>query len=297
VEEFRICLPDGSERWISSNGRWINDGTRDARMTGASTDITARMISEHELSEQRSRLAQLSRVGMLGELSGSFAHELNQPLTAILSNAQAAQRFLTHPDPDLLEIGAILDDIVAEDRRAGEVIRRLRLMFSKGEVERQPVVIRDLVSGVMHLLRNDLINRGVIAKIELEADLPVVEGDLVGLQQVLINLVMNACDAMVKTPRSDRQVTLAAITSPHGVELSVSDNGTGIAPEKVERIFDSFYTEKANGMGLGLSVCRTIIRAHGGRLWAANHSPRGAVFRFELPVPSRQGHLPSEARS
>jgi C4-dicarboxylate-specific signal transduction histidine kinase len=218
-------------------------------------------------------------------LAGSLAHELNQPLTAILSNAQAAQRFLAHDQPDLNEVRDILVDIVAEDKRAGEVIRRLRPLLKKGEVQRLPLNVNEVVLEALELVRGDLVNHGVAAQTELAPDLPVLHGDRVQLQQVLLNLVMNACDAMAGAARDDRQITIRTDLAGDGlVRVSVVDSGPGIAPDKLEQVFEPFYTTKPHGMGLGLAVCRTIIMAHGGKLWAANNPGRGASFHFALPA-------------
>ena len=252
-------------------------------------DITARRQSEQEILQQRNELAHLSRVNMLGELSGSLAHELNQPLTAILSNAQAAVRFLAHPQPDLKEVRDILTDIVSEDKRAGEVIRRLRLLLKKGELQPQLLNANDLVLEVLKLVRSDLVNQGVVAHTELALNPPILHADRVGLQQVLINLVMNSCDAMIGTRGADREFTIRTeLAAEDVVRISVSDNGTGIAPEKLEQVFAPFYTTKAHGMGLGLSVCRTIVAAHGGELRAANNPRRGTTFSFTLPVGEKE---------
>jgi C4-dicarboxylate-specific signal transduction histidine kinase len=248
-------------------------------------DITARKRAEAEAVRQRSELAHLSRVTMLGELSGSMAHELNQPLTAILSNAQAAQRFLAQDPIDLDEVRAILADIVEQDKRAGEVIRRLRMLLKKGEVQQQPLDVNDVVQDVLKLIRSDLQNHGVTARTALALDLPAVSGDRVQLQQVLLNLVMNACDAVNGNAPVDRRVVVRTeLSAEEVVRVSVSDRGEGIAPGALEQVFAPFFTTKAQGLGLGLSVCRSIIAAHGGKLWAANNPDRGATFLFTLPV-------------
>jgi two-component system, LuxR family, sensor kinase FixL len=258
---------------------------KSARMLGVAIDTTGRRQSELELGQQRNELAHLSRVTMLGELAGSLAHELNQPLTAILSNAQAAQRFLAHDSTDLSEVRDILADIVAEDKRAGEVIRRLRLLLKKGEVQLQPIRVNEVVLEVLKLVRSDLVNQGVTARTELAPDLPALHGDRVQLQQVLLNLVMNACDAMASAVRDDRQILICTDqVGGESVRISVSDRGAGIAPENLERVFEAFYSTKPHGMGLGLAVCRTIITAHGGNLWAANNPGRGATFHLTLPM-------------
>ncbi len=248
-------------------------------------DIAQRKQSELEAERQRNELAHLSRVTMLGELSGSLAHELNQPLTSILSNAQAALRFLAHGN-DLDEVREILKDIVEEDRHAGEVIRRLRLLLKKGEVHHEPLDVAEVVRDVLRLVRSDLVNQGVAAATELPSHLPAVRGDRVQLQQVLLNLVMNGCDAMAGTPAADRELVVRAEAADgDGVHVSVSDNGSGIPDDQTDRIFDPFFTTKEHGMGLGLAVCRTIIAAHGGRLWAAgNNGRRGATLHFTLPA-------------
>jgi signal transduction histidine kinase len=241
--------------------------------------------SEVQLHQQRKELAHLSRVTMLGELSGSMAHELNQPLTAILSNAQAAQRFLARDDADLNEVRDILQDIVEQDQRAGEIIRRLRLLLKKGVVQQLPLDLNDVVQEVLKLIRSDLVNQSIAVQTVLAPDLPPVKGDRVQLQQVLLNLVMNACDAMTGNPSAERRLTVRTERCADGsVRVSVSDCGTGVAPEKLDQIFEPFYSTKPHGLGLGLSVCRTIIGAHGGKLWAVNDPARGAVFYFTIPA-------------
>ena len=255
---------------------------------GASTiarDITIRKKAEVEELQHRTELAHLSRVTMLGELSGSLAHELNQPLTAILSNAQAAQRFLAHDDVDLDEVRDILGDIVKQDKRAGEVIHRLRLLLKKSKVEHQLLDLNDVVSEVLKLVRNDLLNQRVTGQMELAPDLPAVVGDRVQLEQVVLNLVMNGCDAIATGPAGDRKLIIrTGLNNGDGICVSVTDQGVGLLPDNLEKVFDPFFSTKPNGMGLGLSVCRTIITAHGGKLWAANNADRGATFYFTIPA-------------
>jgi PAS domain S-box-containing protein len=305
-EECKIyaSFAAGTAHRESAEVFWRKDGTsfpveyastpmyEKGRLLGAVVtfeDITERKRADAELLRQRAELAHLSRVTMLGELSGSMAHELNQPLTAILSNAQAAQRFLAEEQPDLSELRDILGDIVAQDKRAGEVIRRLRLLLKKGEVQQRPLSVNEVVLEVLRLVRSDLVNQNFTARTDLAPDLPLVHGDGVQLQQVLLNLVMNACDAMAGAGKDARQLTIRTDRSKDGcVRVSVVDCGPGIAPEKLEQVFESFYTTKAQGMGLGLAVCRSIITAHNGKLWATNNPGRGAAFHFTLPV-AREG--------
>jgi C4-dicarboxylate-specific signal transduction histidine kinase len=245
--------------------------------------------AELEIAQQRHQLTHLSRVNMLGELSGSLVHELSQPLTAILYNAQAAQLLLEQSEPDLNQLRDILSNIVSDDERGGEVIRRLRLLLKRGEVQFQPLRANELVEEVLKLLRSELVDRGVIAHAKLAPRLPVLEADRVQLQQVLINLVTNACDAMADMPPEARALTIRTELDGNDVVLiSVCDAGAGIAEGKLEQVFEPFFTSKANGMGLGLSVSRTIVNAHGGKLWAEHNPVRGAMFHLLLPVSPRR---------
>jgi PAS domain S-box-containing protein len=282
--EFRIVLPDGRVRWIAAHGLVKTDASGAPILSrGVTIDITEHKTAALELAQQQRELAHLSRVVMLGELSGALAHELNQPLTAILSNAQAAQRFLAADPVDLVELRAILDDIVSEDQRAGEVIKRLRQLLSTGETQRVPLDLNELLTDTLRLLRSDLLNQQVTLHAELAPGLPAVWADRVQLQQVLINLVVNACDAMRELPAVERRLVLrTAARADGGLQLSVIDRGCGLPSDRPERVFESFYTTKPGGMGLGLSLCRTIIQAHGGRLWAENHQGPGASFHVSL---------------
>lgn len=247
-------------------------------------DITERRQIESEAAAAHDELAHLSRVAMLGELSGSLAHELNQPLAAILSNAQAAQRVLGHGTENVAEVREILKDIVEDDKRAGEVIRRLRVLLKKEDVELHSLDINEIVLDVLRLMRSDLLNRIVTASTGLASDLPAVRGDRIQLQQVLLNLVINACDAMIGSPARDRQLDVRTLLVDGHVEVCVADHGKGIPPEDLERIFQPFVTTKLHGIGLGLAVCRTIVNAHAGRIWATNNGTRGATVHFALPV-------------
>ncbi len=284
--EYRVVLPDGQVRWIAGRGHVEFDGDgQPVRMRGASVDITQRKLAELEAARHRNEMAHLSRVTTAGELSGSLAHELNRPLGAILSNAQAAQRMLANGGVDVAEFREILNDIVSEDKRAAEVIHRLRLWLQKGEVQQHSLRINKVVRDVLKLIRTDLISQNVSVDTELARDLPTVTGDPVQLQQVLVNLVVNACDAMADcdTPEHQLRIRTGIENGGGAVIVSVTDRGGGIQVKEVEQIFEPFFTTKAKGMGLGLSVCRTIIAAHRGKLWATNNAERGATFHFTLP--------------
>ncbi len=251
----------------------------------AMRDVTERKQAELDMQQKQKEIMHLSRVTMLGELSGALAHELNQPLTAILSNAQAAQRFLARDPVDLNEVRDILQDIVEEDKRAGEVIHRLRVLLRSGKVQRQAVDVNIVVAEVGKLLRSDLINQGVTLRTECATDVGPGYADPVQLQQVLINLVMNACDAMSTVAPLTRCVRVrTSLFEGSSVRVSVVDHGVGIAPDSFLKIFDAFYSTKPDGMGLGLSICRNIVEANGGLLWGENNTDGGAVFHFTVPL-------------
>ena len=249
-------------------------------------DITERKLAELEAARQRHDLAHLARVTTLGELSSSLAHELTHPLTAILSNAQAAQRFLADDNVDLDEVREILNDIVTQDQRAGDVIHSLRLMLKKGELQEHcdDVDLNEVILDVVNLMRSDLINRNVTLDTDLAQKLPAITGDRVQLQQVLLNLALNGCEAMADYNSSERRLVIASQWENGAVRVSVADRGSGIPEEKMQQVFERFFTTKKEGMGLGLSVCRTIIDAHRGKIWATNDAGCGATFHFSLPI-------------
>lgn len=247
-------------------------------------DVTRQRLMEREAQEQRVELMHLSRVSMLGELSGALAHELNQPLTAILSNAQAAQRLLARDRIETQDLRDILQDIVAEDKRAGDIIRRLRALFKKGDTQFQALNANDLVHEVLTLAHGNLITRDIYVVTELAGHPVVIRGDRVQLQQVLLNLVVNACEAM-DAPGSTRVLTIKTAPSAEGqVQIFVTDGGAGIAAGLMEKLFDPFFTTKPQGLGLGLSISRSIVAAHGGQLLVRNNPDRGATFRIMLPA-------------
>ena len=246
-------------------------------------DVTDRHLAEVELSTQRAELAHLSRVALLGELSAAFAHELNQPLAAIMANARAGQRLMGREPPDLREVSSILEDIVADDRRAGEVISRLQALLRRGELQLQPLDLNDLVREVVELIHSELIRREVLVHTRLSPELPRVPADRVQVQQVLMNLLVNACDAMGEQPREERIVTIiTSETLGTEVKLSVTDQGPGLPIGQEEQVFEPFFTSKRHGLGLGLAICRTIVTAHGGALWGVNNPDRGATFHLVL---------------
>ncbi|MFM0351045.1 sensor histidine kinase [Paraburkholderia sp. RL17-347-BIC-D] len=239
----------------------------------------------YELERNRRDLAHLTRVSIVGQLTASLAHELNQPLTAILSNVQAAQRFLTADPIDLDEVREILNDIVQADYRASEVIRRIRAVVKKGDLEVVSLDLAGIIRDVVLLVRGDAIVRGTRVALDIEDDLPSVRGDKVQLQQVMLNLLLNAFDAMSGVPSVDRVVSVTLMReSTNTVCIAIRDRGHGLTADKLDKIFKPFFTSKPQGLGLGLSISRTIIDMHHGRLWAENNIDRGATFFVTLPV-------------
>jgi signal transduction histidine kinase len=253
------------------------------------TDVTERKRAEMEAQRSRQELAHFTRVSTVGELAASLAHELSQPLTGILTNAQAARRYLDATPPDLVELQAILTDIVDDDRRASEVIQRLRELLRKEDPPRAPLDLNRLVRDVVKLVGSDALIRDIGVILELDPRLPVVSGDRVQLQQVILNLLLNAMDAMAENPMGDRAVVVRTEhTDVQTVHLSVCDAGTGLPPGTEELVFEPFYTTKAAGMGMGLAIARSIVQGHGGLAWATNNVERGATFHVALPLAGRR---------
>lgn len=284
--ELRVIGPDGSIRWLGLKGQARKDAVgRPARVMGIVVDVTERRRTETESEAQRQQLAHLTRVAILGELTGALAHEMNQPLSAILSNAQAAGRLLAATPIELGEIRSILDDIVSDDRRAADVINRIRGLLKKDGARYQVVDLGEIVVEILELAHSVLIERNVTVTARLTPGLPRVRGDRVQLQQVVLNLVMNGCEAMSDRRPTERVLTISTAFDGNGsVEVAFGDRGRGIPPEMAQRLFEPFVTTKTNGLGLGLTICRTLILAHGGRLWAVNNSDGGATVAFALPI-------------
>jgi signal transduction histidine kinase len=244
-----------------------------------------RRRAEAEILNQRTELAHVARVSTMGQLASALAHELNQPLGAILRNTEAAEIFLQKENPDLVEIRAILADIRKDDQRAGSVIDRMRSLLKRRSLELKTLDLGELLAETITLAQPDARSRQVTLTLEMPAKLPPVRGDRVHLQQVLLNLILNGMEAMTGLEKMEQLVTVRAAADGDGnIEVAVSDGGSGIPPDKLERLFEPFFTTKSQGMGMGLAISRTIIEAHGGKIWGGNHAPHGAIFKFTLPA-------------
>lgn len=256
--------------------------------------ITALLVERRRTREaretarrQQTEIAHMNRVAAMGELASSLAHELNQPLTAILTNAQAARRLLTRPTPDLEEVRASLEDIVEDDQRAGDVIHRMRALVRKEESVRTAVDLNEVVRGAQRLVSSDAVLRQASVTLELAAGMPPISGDNVQLQQVVLNLVVNGLDAVAERPPGERRIRVRTAFADGRAEVTVSDSGRGIPDADVAKVFEPFFTTKSHGLGMGLAICRSIVEAHAGRLRAVSLPGSGATFRCEFPIATR----------
>jgi PAS domain S-box-containing protein len=280
--EYRLRRHDGKYRWVFDRGvpRYAANGEF-LGYIGTVMDLTDRKQAE----EARQELAHASRLAMVGELTAMVAHELNQPLSAILANADAMNTLLDLQIAPVEEVREILADIRRDDLRATEAIRRIRALVSKREMEMLPVDINEVVAEVVHLARSDASRRGIQIRENYCAKVPTVKGDIVHLQQVMLNLILNGMDAMKDIPATERKLLVSSTCNASGaVEVSVRDNGQGIPPENLTQVFKSFFTTKENGMGIGLSMARSIVQLHAGRMWAENNRDgKGTTFHFTIP--------------
>ncbi len=277
--EFRLILPDGAERWVSTRGRSYSDAKKTpVRMMGTTMEITEGKRNEAEMAQLRLELAHLARVMTMNEVSSSLAHEINQPLGAILNNASAAKIMLGEGHEN---IGEILSDIGQDARRAGDIIRRIRGMVRRGDVQLEPLQMNSLIEEILALVRGAVSMKEVSVRLDLKTDLAMVKGDGIHLQQVLLNLITNALDAMAGMPSKILTIR-STMEAPDTVVVSVIDSGKGIDEAHIDSVFKPFYTTKRDGLGLGLPICRSIIEQHGGLIRAENNPAGGAVFSFSL---------------
>ena len=281
--EKEYTRKDGSRVPILIGGATFEEGGNQG--VAFVLDLTERKRVEGALRDAQANLAHVVRRTTLGELTASIAHEVNQPLTAVVSNAEACLRWLDRRPPDLDAVRRSVNWVIDDGNRASEVIRRVRALANKTEIEKVPLDVNDVVREVIVLVQRELTSHQVLLRMELAPTLPTILGDRVQLQQVMINLVMNGVEAM--QPVTDRPRELAIRSrqdETQQVLVSVTDCGVGISVEDANQLFTPFFTTKSSGMGMGLPICRSIVEAHGGRLWAARCEPRGALFQFTIPA-------------
>jgi len=286
--EYRLLRPDGETRWLISRGRYLrNDRGEVSELIGVAIDITAQFKADLQLQLQREEMAHMSRVSSMGELAASLAHELNQPLSAIASNAAAGRRFLAQGSPDLKMFDELLADVAADARRAGDIIHGIHNFVRKSEGTRRPVNLNEIIREVLRLLHSDLLGRATSVEMRLASNLPMVDADPVNLQQVLLNLLMNSIEAMQPKPAAKRRILISTRCEADSVVTSVRDYGGGLPKDNPDKIFTHFYSTKPDGMGMGLTIVRSIVEAHGGKLGAENID-EGARFFFSLPVAGKK---------
>jgi len=285
--EYRLLRPDGQTRWLISRGRYLrNDRDQVNELIGVAIDVTAQIQADLQLRLQREELAHLSRVALMGELTASLAHELNQPLTAIASNAAAGRRFLAlgSPEPEMFD--ELLADVASDARRAGDIIHGIHHFVRKSESVRRAVNLNEIIREVLRLLHSDLLGRATAVETQLAPNLPPVDADSIQLQQILLNLLMNSLEAMHLTPAEKRRILISTKCEADSVVTSVRDYGGGLPKDNPDKIFTHFYSTKPTGMGMGLTIVRSIVESHGGEL-AAENADDGARFSFRLPVAAK----------
>ena len=285
-DEYRLQMPDHSIKYVRVTAHGIRDDEGRLEYIGAAQDVTQRRLSEESLTKARSELARVTRVIGLGVLTASIAHEVKQPIGAIFANAKSSVRWLKRAEPDIEKVLVLTSRVVADARRACEIVDRIREIASQRAPEHKPLSFADIINESLSFLRHALLLKGVVVSLDLTRDLPQVVGDHTQLQQVIVNLVVNAVQAMTQIAAAGRSIYLRAqLSDPQTLCCIVEDSGPGIDPEHLPRLFDSFFTTKDTGMGLGLAICRFIVEAHGGRIRADNDSALGgARFSFDLPT-------------
>jgi PAS domain S-box-containing protein len=285
--EHRLLLPNGRVKYLHVRSHRVEDTSGGEEIVGAVMDVTVARDSQEALHSARAELAHVTRLTTLGEMGASIAHEVNQPLAGIITNAEACLLWLDRKTPDLAKARHSVELIIKDGNRAGEVIRSIRALSNKAASQRLPLDVNDLLEEVIALVRHELFDHQILLRTELLPILPTFLADRVQLRQVIINLVMNAVEAMQPVTDRPRDLIIrsAVKTDPHQVQVTVEDRGVGISAGHADQLFDAFFTTKASGMGMGLSICRSIIAAHGGRLWTEPNLTEGARFHFTLPLP------------
>jgi C4-dicarboxylate-specific signal transduction histidine kinase len=283
--EYRIALPDGRVKDLQSAGQPDSTEGSDLEFVGTVMDITERRQAEEALRDAQADLARAARLTTMGELLASIAHEINQPLAAVATSGDACLRWLNRDQPDLASARDAASRVVRDAHRAGDVIRSLRALTKKSGPQLTRLDIHDAIEEVLALTRGELQQHGVVLHTDLSAGAQPVLGDRVQLQQVVLNLIMNGIQAMAAVTEHRRELTVSvALAAPDRMQVLVEDTGPGLDPAIAPRIFDPFFTTKPDGLGMGLSICRSIIEAHGGQLWASPQAPHGTAFHFTIPI-------------
>nr|WP_245310616.1 ATP-binding protein [Bradyrhizobium valentinum] len=293
--ELARLAPDGSKRYVSVSGLPVFDDTgRFVGYRGVGRHITERRLAEEALRAMQAELAHVNRVTTMGQLTASIAHEVNQPIAATVTNAQAALRWLRAQPPNLGEVRDSLGRIVEDGQRAGNVIGGIRALINKLPPRKDRFDLNEAIVEMVVLTRSEVVKHGISLQTELAPGLPMVEGDRTQLQQVILNLILNAIEAMGGIDWGRRELRInTGREAGGGVLVTVRDSGPGLDPADVEHVFKAFYTTKPKGMGMGLAICRSMVEAHGGRMWASANEPRGAVFQFTLPL-ERDESIPAQ---
>jgi PAS domain S-box-containing protein len=282
---YRLLMPDGAVKHVYATAHAVTDASGGVEFVGAVTDVTARKQAEVELHEAQTNLAHVTRVTALGEMAASIAHEVNQPLAAVVTNAAACLRWLDREPANLKEARSTVQSIVEDGNRAGEVIQRVRALVNKTADRKAPLHINEVVNEVISLVQHELFSHRVALRLELAPALRPVLADRIQLQQVILNLIINGIEAMQPIKDRPRELVIRTLQDETSqVLVTVSDVGVGVAAENADRLFDAFFTTKSSGMGMGLSICRSIVNAHGGRLSASGNAGPGATFQFTLPL-------------
>ncbi len=303
--EHRLLMPDGSVKHVHVvvEAVWLDPENRE--FVGTVMDITARKQAQEAVSKAQAELAHVTRVTALGEMTASIAHEVNQPLAAVVTNANASLRWLSGESPNLAEAREAIRRIIRDGNRGGEIIGRIRALAKKAPPKKDWLDLNEAIGEVVAMARSEVQRNRVLLQTKLANDLPLILGDKIQLQQVILNLLMNAVEAMSGAGEGPRElgVNSEKVADIHGepkeeryqnrglvdtewthVLVTVRDSGPGLDPQRLSRLFDAFYTTKPQGLGMGLAISRSIIEAHGGRLWAKANTPYGALFQFTLPI-------------
>jgi C4-dicarboxylate-specific signal transduction histidine kinase len=295
--ELPLRRADGHSLWVNLSVSVIPPTDASPPLTSAVViDISARRRAIEDWRKGQSEVARATRLTTMGVLAASIAHEVNQPLSGVVTNGQAADRWLSADKPDIAEARAALSRIVRDGNRAAEIIKSIRNVLDPVGEEPRPLAINEVIERLVPLVENELAAQSIRLVLDLAKGLPEVTGDAVQLQQLVLNLILNGIDAMRGTPDTERVLAVRAQKAGNGVVVSVEDHGSGLPDIPSDRLFEPFFTTKAEGMGVGLAICRTVVESHGGRIWAEPLAPRGAKFAFALPAAEAGGTLPKKRK-